>query len=127
MFFTGSDWCGWSEWTVSSIFSTEQWKNYAKEHLVLLLIDFQKNKSLIPPSCADRNWILAEQYWIDEIPRLILFQPNGAMEIKRFGNRSPMGRVEFMNTVKTALSQAANSSPIFNADDPKSFIKPKPK
>jgi len=40
LFFTGSDWCGWCKRLEEEILTTSEFKNYAKEKLILVKLDF---------------------------------------------------------------------------------------
>ncbi len=44
--FTGSDWCPWCIRLDKEIFSTSEFKDYAKENLVLVELDFPQGKTL---------------------------------------------------------------------------------
>ena len=46
LFFTGSDWCGWCKRLVSEVFQKEEFKNWAKDNVVLVELDFPKRKKL---------------------------------------------------------------------------------
>jgi protein disulfide-isomerase len=43
---TGSDWCPWCIKLENEMFSKQQFKDWAKEHVVLLYLDFPNNKKL---------------------------------------------------------------------------------
>ena len=61
LFFTGSDWCGWCKRLVSEVFQKEEFKNWAKDNVVLVELDFPKRKKLSEKYCDN----------IDEIPRIM--------------------------------------------------------
>ncbi|MBL7115166.1 MAG: thioredoxin family protein, partial [Kiritimatiellae bacterium] len=44
--FSGSDWCGWCVRLDNEVFSRKAFKNYAKDNLVCVLIDFPRGKQL---------------------------------------------------------------------------------
>ena len=44
LFFTGSDWCGWCKRLVSEVFQKEEFKNWAKDNVVLVELDFPKKE-----------------------------------------------------------------------------------
>ena len=46
--FTGSDWCGWCKLMDREVFSKAEWQQYAAESLVLVWIDFPRDKALVP-------------------------------------------------------------------------------
>ncbi len=81
--FTGSDWCGWCKKLDAEIFSTEQFKDYAKANLVLVAVDFPKAK---PQSNAvkARNMQLAQKYRVEGFPTLVVVSADGK-ELGRTG------------------------------------------
>lgn len=61
--FQGSDWCAPCIKLDREIWSTTEFKNYAKEHFVMLKADFPKRgKNALPKEQQDRNNALAEKY-----------------------------------------------------------------
>jgi len=47
-FFTGSDWCGWCHKLEADVFSKDAFKDWAKQNVVLLELDFPRRKQLAP-------------------------------------------------------------------------------
>lgn len=76
--FSGSDWCGWCMKLDREVFSKKAFKNFAKEHLVLALIDFPRSK---PQKTKEkkRNEQLAQQYGVKGFPTILLFSPKGEL------------------------------------------------
>lgn len=61
--FQGSDWCAPCMKLEKEIWSTNEFKGYAKEHFVMLKADFPKrSKNALPKEQQDRNNALAEKY-----------------------------------------------------------------
>lgn len=61
--FQGSDWCAPCIKLDREIWSTEEFKTYAKDHLVMLLADFpRKKKNTLPDVQQQKNNQLAEKY-----------------------------------------------------------------
>ena len=75
--FTGSDWCGWCMRMNEQVFSTMEWKYYAKNNLVLVTIDFPQKNSLVPANFAMRNSALQRYYKIKGYPTYILLSSDG--------------------------------------------------
>ena len=44
MFFTGSDWCGWCTRLQKEVFYTDDFKKWANNNVVLLELDYPRNK-----------------------------------------------------------------------------------
>ena len=77
MNFTGSDWCGWCKMADKNIFSTDEWKKYAAEKMVLAWIDFPKDKSKVPEAFQSRNKELSKKYGVQGYPTFIMLDSAG--------------------------------------------------
>ena len=62
LYFAGSDWCVWCEHVKERVFTKPEWKTYASENLVLVVIDFPKNTALIPERYKARNEALMRRH-----------------------------------------------------------------
>ena len=58
--FTGSDWCGWCKLMDKEVFAKDEWKTFAAENVVLVTLDFPKDKSIVPEKYVARNKELQE-------------------------------------------------------------------
>lgn len=76
--FTGSDWCGWCMRLRREVFSKPEFKDYASKNLVLVELDFPRNKQL-PVDLQRQNLELAEQFQVQGFPTIIVL--NGAGKI----------------------------------------------
>ena len=74
--FSGSAWCGYCWALDEEIFSTPQFKAFADENLVLVLIDFPRDKEQ-PGDLKYRNEQLALRYRVDGYPTLVFLSPDG--------------------------------------------------
>jgi thioredoxin-related protein len=74
--FTGSDWCGYCIQFDRLILSQPEFKDYAAKNLVLVEIDFPRQK---PQSVETRkqNQELAERYQVEGFPTLIVLNGEG--------------------------------------------------
>lgn len=81
--FSGSDWCGWCMKLDAEVFSKRDFKKYAKDNLILVLVDFPHGKKL-PKKETARNEALREQYGIRGYPTVVLALPSGD-EVARTG------------------------------------------
>lgn len=84
MNFTGSDWCGWCKLMDGKVFSQQAWQDYAKGNLVLLWVDFPRDKSLVPEKFVKQNAALSERYDISGYPTYVVVGPDGK-ELGRLG------------------------------------------
>lgn len=70
--FTGSDWCHWCKMMESGVFNQEEWRAYAKDNVVMVWLDFPKDKSLVPARYVARNNELRKKYNISGYPSYLL-------------------------------------------------------
>jgi len=73
--FTGSDWCGWCKKLDREVFSQTEFKEYAKENLVLLKLDFPRR---IPQSAEvkRKNQEYAQKFAVRGFPSIFIVQAN---------------------------------------------------
>lgn len=81
--FTGSDWCPWCVKLDNEIFSTQQFKDYAREKLVLVKLDFPQSKTLAPATVA-QNRTLATKYSVRGYPTVVILDASGT-QLGRMG------------------------------------------
>ncbi|MEI6073328.1 MAG: thioredoxin family protein [Verrucomicrobiae bacterium] len=74
--FTGSDWCGWCVKLDKETFSEDSFKKFAAGNLILVEIDFPRNK---PQSdeVKKQNRELQAQFGVDGFPTLVLLDSKG--------------------------------------------------
>jgi thioredoxin-related protein len=76
MDFTGSDWCGWCMKLNKEVFSQPQFKDYAGKALVLLEVDFPRQKAQSAET-RKQNQELAQQYQVEGFPTLVVLNGDG--------------------------------------------------
>lgn len=74
--FTGSDWCGWCIRLEKEVFSKSEFKNYAKENLVLVEVDFPQGKRQNAKLKA-QNDKLQKEFNVQGYPTLIVLNSEG--------------------------------------------------
>ena len=62
LFFTGSDWCGWCVRLQKEVFLTDDFKKWAVDNVILVDVDFPKDKSNQSVALQNQNNLLARQY-----------------------------------------------------------------
>lgn len=90
--FSGSDWCGWCKLMEESVFTKPEWSAYATNSLMMVLIDFPNDKSLVPDKYIERNNALQKQYGIEGFPTFVILDNDGETELGRLGagrNKTP--------------------------------------
>lgn len=74
--FTGSDWCGWCIKLDDEVFSKKDFKNYAKENLILVTVDFPKGERQ-SKKLKEQNEALAKEYGANGYPTIVLVDSEG--------------------------------------------------
>jgi thioredoxin-related protein len=82
-FFTGSDWCGWCIKLQKDVFAKEEFIKWAKENVILLELDFPRNKQL-PPALVQQNASLQQAFGITGYPTVWLFKTVKNNKEKKF-------------------------------------------
>lgn len=83
--FTGSDWCGWCIKLNKEVFSQQAFKDFAKENLILVELDFPRKKAQ-SAELAAQNQALAEKYAVRGFPTILILDAKGEV-IKQTGYR----------------------------------------
>jgi protein disulfide-isomerase len=68
LFFTGSDWCGWCVRLQKEVFLTDDFKKWAADNVILVDVDFPKDKSKQSVALQNQNNLLARQYEVRGYP-----------------------------------------------------------
>ncbi len=74
--FTGSDWCGWCMKLDKEVFSEKEFKDYAKQNLVLIELDYPQQKRM-PKHTKDQNEKLKGEYGIKGYPTIFILDSEG--------------------------------------------------
>ena len=74
--FTGSDFCPPCIRLAKEVFPTKEFSDYAKQHVVLVEVDFPIKKKQSPELKA-ANEALAKEFKVDGYPTLIVLSPDG--------------------------------------------------
>jgi len=74
--FTGSDWCGWCIKFDREVLSKPQFKDYARDNLVLVELDFPRAKAQTP-EVRKQNRDLAQQYEVVGFPTIVVLNSDG--------------------------------------------------
>lgn len=74
--FTGSDWCGWCMKMKDETLGQAQFKHYARKNLVLVEVDFPKQKTL-PAPLKEKNEQLKKKFNVHGYPSFVLVDKDG--------------------------------------------------
>ena len=100
--FSGSDWCGWCIKLHKEVLSQKAFLDYAKDNLVLVLIDFPRRKAQSPEE-KRQNKALAEQFGIRGYPTVLLISPEGKILAKTGYRRG--GAAAYVHYLKGVLKR----------------------
>jgi thioredoxin-related protein len=92
--FTGSDWCPWCKKFSKEILSQSQFKDYAKENLVLMEVDFPREK-LQSAELKRQNQDLAQQYQVEGFPTIVVLGGDG-QKLWQYDGYFPDGPAAFI-------------------------------
>ena len=100
--FTGSDWCPPCIALKKSIFNTDKFKAYAKENLVLVELDFPRNKSKLTKEQIAYNKAQAKKFGIRGYPTVFLLDASGKEIMKKvgFGRASVESYIKMLKEAK---------------------------
>jgi len=98
MLFTGSDWCPYCVKLEKNVLKEKEFKSYADEELVLMMVDFPRRKKQ-KRSLAEANKKLNQQYGIRGYPTLVLVDEKGkALSTFGYGGQDAEKFVESLKT-----------------------------
>lgn len=92
--FTGSDWCGWCIKFDREVLSQSPFKDYARNNLVLVELDFPRAKSQ-SPELRKQNRDLAQQYEVVGFPTIVVLNSDG-QKVWQYDGYFPGGAEAFV-------------------------------
>lgn len=106
--FTGSDWCGWCKRLTKSVFIHDEFKDWAKDNVVLLELDFPRRKTL-PKEIQDQNRSMQQAFGIRGYPTIYVFDlsknDSGEFAISALGKTGYTKTVgEFTNSIERMIA-----------------------
>ncbi len=110
--FTGSDWCGWCKKLTASVFSKPEFKKWADKNVVLLELDFPRNKK-VPDNIRQQNYSLQQAFQVRGYPTVWVFNlkkepKTGQYQIEALGQTGYTATVqEFTSGVDQMLKRGA--------------------
>lgn len=105
--FSGSDWCGWCIKLDKEVFSQEAFKDYAKDNLVTVMLDFPKSKSQSDEVKA-QNKELQKKYEVRGFPTVLVLNPDGEL-VAKTGYR-PGGPEKYVEHLKELIATGKEKS-----------------
>jgi len=101
--FTGSDWCGWCIKLEKEVFQKKEFKDFAKENLVLMEVDFPEKKKQSAEVKA-QNKKLDKEFKIEGYPTLFLLDAEGKKLTDDIGYREG-GAQAYVDHLKTLMKK----------------------
>ena len=98
--FTGSDWCIWCKRLSAEVFQQKEFEAYAKESLVLVMLDFPKDIEQTQ-EIKEYNNMLAKKYGIQGFPTILLIDSQGKL-VAQTGYQ-PGGAAKYVEHIKSYL------------------------
>ena len=108
LFFTGSDWCGWCKRLVKEVFDQKEFKDWAKDKIIPVELDFPRRKKLDPTLEATNNE-LQNIFQVRGFPTVWLFSVTKTEEGKFSINANlsnPFQKMGYMGSAKDFISKA---------------------
>jgi hypothetical protein len=68
-----------------NVFTQTNWKQYARNKMMLVTLDFPKNKNLVSPEYAARNNRLQQQFGVRGYPTYIVLDSDGKTVLGKLG------------------------------------------
>jgi thioredoxin-related protein len=103
--FTGSDWCYWCKLMDKTVFSGNEFFDWAKDNVVLVAIDFPRDKSKVPAEFQSRNKQLGDDFKVRGVPTYVFLKPDGKTEIGRLGAGKGKTPKSFIEEIKKLLKK----------------------
>ncbi len=103
--FTGSDWCYWCKLMEKSVFSGNKFFDWAKNHLVLVAIDFPRDKSKVPTEFQERNQMLGREFQVRGVPTYVILKSDGKTELGRLTAGKNKTAESFIHEVENILKK----------------------
>jgi protein disulfide-isomerase len=122
--FTGSDWCGWCIKLKKEVFDTPEFAKYAAEKLIMVEVDFPRQKRL-PDEVKAANEHLARTYQIEGYPTLIFVDAMGRKRGQ--GGYVAGGPKAFLTEIAPTMGASAiEAASQITASQPASLTAPAP-
>lgn len=105
--FAGSDWCSWCMKLDREVFSKKEFKEFARDNLVLFLADFPMYKQQAA-SLKQQNAALKDKYSVEGFPAILLLDSAGNV-LARTGYESG-GAKKYIEHLKQLLAQSGKNA-----------------
>ncbi len=121
--FTGSDWCPWCIRLKNEVFSKPEFASFADENLVLLEVDFPRQKPM-SPEVRKANGKLADHYKVNGYPSVHVLDADG-QSLGQSGYL-PGGPTPFVAKIKSIAGDRLQPKTVAQAQPPPQQPQPEP-
>ena len=112
--FTGSDWCGWCKIMDKNVFADQKvWGAYAKDNLMLVTLDFPKDKTIVPKKWVARNKELQAKFGVRGYPSYVVLDNDGETKLGQLGASREATPKSFTQQTKGVLRFSKNAIDAF--------------
>lgn len=94
--FTGSDWCGWCKRLDADVFTKQEFKDWAKQNVILLELDFPRRKQ-IPQKNQQQNYAMQQALQVTGYPTIWLLNMSKDPATGKY-NIDPKGKTGYTQT-----------------------------
>lgn len=125
--FSGSDWCGWCQLMEKNVFSDKIWKDYARSNLVMVVLDFPKDKKAVPEKYVKRNAELKDKYRVEGFPTFIMLDDDGQTVLGKLGAGEDKTPESFISELRMFFryraADVAQYTAALNPKDKETYLK----
>jgi thioredoxin-related protein len=100
--FTGSDWCGYCKLLDKEVFSTSQFRDWAKNY-VLVQVDFPR--APLSPRLKTQNADLKAKYPLSGYPTIVIMDASGNVLARKTGYSPGSGPAAYIGDLDAALKK----------------------
>ena len=97
-----TNWCPPCIALHEKVLSTKAFLNFAKEHFVLVTVDFPQNK-IQPDNLVQANRILAREFRVESFPTVLILDANGT-EVHRVNGYNGASAADYLKALKKNLN-----------------------
>ncbi|MEO1842887.1 MAG: thioredoxin family protein [Akkermansiaceae bacterium] len=122
--FTGSDWCGWCKLMDKNVFAEAEWKKFAAENVVLVTLDFPRDKSIVPEKYVAQNEELKTKFAVRGFPTYVVLDSDGETKLGQLGagkEKTPSSFVEEFKGVSRLSASSIAAYAKANPDKAKAY------
>lgn len=112
MDFNGSDWCPPCKALKKNVFSSPEFLEYAKKNLVLVDVDFPRQKKLSPEQ-TEANEALSKKFAVEGFPTVVILDSTGK-ELKKdvgYDDQTAKDYIADLEKVKAEKKEPAAGTP----------------